>query len=54
MQFVARPLKHGLTLFAAAENLFDQRYDTGRTPGRTLGPPLLVRAGLRVQLGGRQ
>ena len=48
---VARPLARGLTVFAAAENLFNQRYETGRTPVRTLGPPLLVRIGLRLQRG---
>jgi hypothetical protein len=43
----------GVELFAAAENLFNQRYDIGRTPVRTLGPPLLARFGVRLRLGAR-
>ena len=35
----ARPLGGGTELYAAAENLFDARYDVGRTPVRTLGSP---------------
>jgi outer membrane receptor protein involved in Fe transport len=45
----AHPLGHGLAAFFAAENLFDQRYETGRTPTLTLGPPRLVRVGVRVE-----
>jgi outer membrane receptor protein involved in Fe transport len=47
----AHPLRGGLAVFFAAENLFDQRYETGRTPLRTLGPPRLVRVGVRVERG---
>jgi outer membrane receptor protein involved in Fe transport len=36
--------------FVAAENLTGRRYDVGRTPVLTLGPPLFVRAGLRLRL----
>jgi outer membrane receptor protein involved in Fe transport len=50
---VSRPLKRGVIVFAAAENLFNQRYDIGRTPVLTQGPPLLVRAGLRLQFGAK-
>ena len=45
---VSRNLGRGLSLFAAAENLFDERFDIGRTPVRTVGPPRMVRAGVRV------
>ncbi len=45
---VARPLGRGLSAFTAAENLLDERYDVGRTPVRTLGPPRLLRLGLRL------
>jgi outer membrane receptor protein involved in Fe transport len=48
--FASRHLTRSLELFAAAENLFDQRYTTGRTPITTIGPPLLVRLGLRLSL----
>jgi outer membrane receptor protein involved in Fe transport len=44
---VERPLGRGLSLFAAAENLFDERFDVGRTPVRTVGPPRTVRVGVR-------
>ncbi|HEX8921151.1 MAG TPA: TonB-dependent receptor [Pyrinomonadaceae bacterium] len=47
----SRRIAHNLYIFAAAENLFNQRYETGRTPVVTLGPPLLVRVGFRLRLG---
>ena len=34
-------------LFAAAENLTGERYEVGATPILTLGPPVLLRAGVR-------
>jgi outer membrane receptor protein involved in Fe transport len=37
--------------FAAVENVLDERYDVGFTPVATIGPPRLVRAGLRLRLG---
>lgn len=49
----SRSLARGIEVFAAAENLLDQRYDVGRTPIRTIGPPLLARAGLRFRWGAR-
>lgn len=51
--FVSRRVASGVELFAAAENLFDQAYDIGRTPLRTVGPPLLARFGVRLSLGSR-
>ena len=51
--FVSRSIGKGVELFGAFENLTDQRYDIGRTPVRTIGPPLLARVGLRFSLGGR-
>jgi outer membrane receptor protein involved in Fe transport len=51
--FVSRQVASGVELFAAAENLFDQEYDIGRTPLRTIGPPLLARFGVRLRLGSR-
>jgi outer membrane receptor protein involved in Fe transport len=45
---VERSLGHGVSVFAAAENLLDERFDIGRTPVRTLGPPRMVRIGVRV------
>jgi len=46
----AHGLGRGLEAFAAAENLLDERADVGLIPVRTLGPPLTVRAGLRLRL----
>jgi len=46
----SRALGHGVEAFAAAENLLNQRFDVGRTPVLTIGPPLLMRAGLRIAL----
>jgi catecholate siderophore receptor len=37
--------------FLAAENLFDERYAVGLTPTATVGPPLLVRVGVRLRFG---
>ncbi len=37
----------------AVENLTNRRYDVGRTPVLTVGPPILARAGLRLQFGAR-
>ncbi len=45
---LGRSLTKHLEVFAAAENLFDQRYQVARTPIVNLGPPILFRVGLRV------
>ena len=53
--FASRRLGRGVEAFAAAENLTGRRYEVGRTPILTLGPPAFVRVGLRLRLGeGRQ
>ena len=49
--FVSRRLGRSVDAFAAAENLTGQRYEVGRTPVLTLGPPAFVRVGLRLRLG---
>ncbi len=46
-------LRHGVDLFVAVENLTNRRFDVGRTPVLTVGPPILARAGLRLQFGAR-
>jgi outer membrane receptor protein involved in Fe transport len=51
--FVSRRVAHGLEAFVAIENLFNQRNNIGKTPVSTLGPPLLIRSGLRFQLSGK-
>ncbi|HEV2864091.1 MAG TPA: TonB-dependent receptor [Pyrinomonadaceae bacterium] len=50
--FASKRLRRGLELFAAAENLTGARYDVGRTPVLTVGPPVSVRFGLRLKLAG--
>jgi outer membrane receptor protein involved in Fe transport len=45
---IGRAFTRHLELFAAAENLLDQRYQVARTPIVNIGPPILYRAGLRL------
>ena len=40
------PVAHA-SIFAAAQNLFDDRYTVARTPITNIGPPVLARAGVR-------
>jgi outer membrane receptor protein involved in Fe transport len=47
----SRRITRNVEGFAAIENIFNQRYSVGLTPVRTIGPPLVMRFGLRVRLG---
>ena len=47
---VSRPIVRGLQGFFSVENLFDEDYDTGRTPLRTIGWPRTFRIGARISL----
>lgn len=49
--YVSRKLWKQCELFVAGENLTNQRYDVGRTPVRTMGPPLSWRGGLTLRFG---
>jgi outer membrane receptor protein involved in Fe transport len=49
--FISRQLTNQLAIFAAVENLFDSRIESGRTPVLTLASPRTVRAGVRLRLG---
>jgi outer membrane receptor protein involved in Fe transport len=51
--FVSRRIRRNLEGFLSIENLFNQRYEIGKTPVTTLGPPLLVRAGMRFHFSGK-
>lgn len=42
-----------IEIFAAIENVFNNRYDIGLTPNRTVAAPRFARAGLRFDLGKR-
>jgi outer membrane receptor protein involved in Fe transport len=46
-------LRKGVEVFAAAENIFNNRYDVGLTPNRTVAAPAFVRLGLRFDLSKR-
>lgn len=50
---VARKFSDAVEAFLAIENLFNSRYDIGRTPVRTVAAPRSVRVGLRVNLSKR-
>jgi len=49
----SRTVGHGVELFGAFENLLNQRYAVALTPTKTIGPPILGRAGIRLRLGSR-
>ncbi|HYG10736.1 MAG TPA: TonB-dependent receptor, partial [Pyrinomonadaceae bacterium] len=46
-------LARSLELFAAAENVLNQRYSLGRTPVRTVASPASLRVGLRLRFGSK-
>jgi outer membrane receptor protein involved in Fe transport len=46
-------IRENMEIFAAAENVFNNRYDIGLTPNRTVAAPAFVRGGLRFNLGKR-
>jgi len=48
--FASRRLTKSADIFLAAENVFGRQYFTGRTPVVTLGPPRLLRIGVRLHL----
>jgi outer membrane receptor protein involved in Fe transport len=45
---IGRTIRPNLEVFLAAENFFNQRYETARTPTVNLGPPALFRLGVRL------
>ncbi len=45
---ISHPLAHAVEVFAAVENILDQRCDVSRTPVLTLGPPVLASVGVRA------
>jgi outer membrane receptor protein involved in Fe transport len=48
--FASYRLRKKLEIFAAIENVFDNRYDIGLTPTRTVAAPRFMRVGLRFDL----
>jgi outer membrane receptor protein involved in Fe transport len=49
--FASRSLTRRVSVYAAAENLFDARIEAGRTPVFTLAQPRTIRAGIRLRFG---
>jgi len=45
---IGRNVNHHLEVFAAAENVTDERYQVARTPTLSVGPPILFRVGMRL------
>jgi outer membrane receptor protein involved in Fe transport len=45
--YVSKRLRHGMELFAAAENLTNSRIQIARTPILNVGPPVFGRAGVK-------
>ncbi len=50
---VSRRINENVEAFVAVENIFNQRYEVGKTPVTTLGPPILVRGGFRLNFGAK-
>jgi outer membrane receptor protein involved in Fe transport len=46
--YLSRRLNHQLEIFVAGENIFNSRYQVGRTPVVTVGPPANFRVGLKM------
>ena len=46
--FSGYKIRKNVEIFAAAENVFNSRYDIGLTPNRTIAAPTFLRAGLRL------
>jgi outer membrane receptor protein involved in Fe transport len=51
--FASKQITRNFAIFAAVENLFNQRYEVGRTPITTFGSPLTARIGLRIRFGSK-
>jgi outer membrane receptor protein involved in Fe transport len=52
--YLSRQVHRGVEFYAAAENMFNRRYQVARTPIVQLGPPVMARAGVRLTLGKAQ
>ena len=49
--FASHPMGRGVEVYVGAENVLDRRYEVGRTPVLTIGPPAIAKVGLRWTLG---
>jgi outer membrane receptor protein involved in Fe transport len=50
---LGRSITPHFEVFGAVENVFNQRYQVARTPVTNLGPPILLRVGLRLSYPAR-
>jgi outer membrane receptor protein involved in Fe transport len=50
---IGRSITSHFEVFGAVENVFNQRYQVARTPVTNLGPPILLRIGLRLSYPAR-
>jgi outer membrane receptor protein involved in Fe transport len=50
---LGRSITPHFEVFGAVENIFNQRYQVARTPVTNLGPPILLRVGLRLSYPAR-
>jgi outer membrane receptor protein involved in Fe transport len=48
--FASYKIRKNLEIFTAIENVFNNRYDIGLTPNRTVAAPRFARVGLRFNL----
>jgi len=48
--FASYRVRKKIEIFAAIENVFNNHYDIGLTPNRTVAAPRFVRVGLRFNL----
>ncbi|HEX8925988.1 MAG TPA: TonB-dependent receptor, partial [Terriglobales bacterium] len=49
--FVSRSISRHVDLYFAGENVTGQRATVGRTPSTTIGPPAILRGGVRLHFG---
>lgn len=49
--FASRKLRRGVEVYVGAENMLNRRYEVGRTPVLTIGPPAMAKVGLRWRFG---
>ena len=51
---ISRQINRRCSVFFAAQNLTDDRFDIAKTPVTNVGPPIMVRGGFRFNLSKSQ
>ena len=49
--YASHAVGRGVEIYVGAENMLDRRYQVGRTPVLTIGPPAMAKVGLRWSFG---